>query len=143
MRAIDLVFTLGNVVVLPFWALMILAPGWQMSRRVMASFIPVLLVPACYLVGMAASLSAGGVDLSKLTPDASGLAVLLGTPAGAAVAWLHMLALDLFAGRWAYLDSRERGIPAALASVALLFIFLAGPFGLLLYLGIRRFASKS
>jgi hypothetical protein len=142
MSLINAVFILGNVLVLPFWALMILAPGWSISRRVMTSFIPVLLVPVCYLIDMAASLSAGGVDLSKLTLDANGLAVLLGTPAGAAVAWLHMLALDLFCGRWAYLDSQEQNLPAPLVSVALLFIFLAGPFGLLLYLAIRRFTSK-
>lgn len=66
-------------------------------------------------------------------PTLPGIAGLLGTPAGAAIGWIHFLAFDLFMGRWIYLDSRARRLTAWLASPALFFVLLFGPFGFLLY----------
>ena len=80
---------------------------------------------------------------SLLNPTLDGIAGLLGTPAGAAVGWVHFLAFDLFVGRWAYLDSRERGISAWLVSPTLFFVFMAGPLGLLLYLAVRWLSQRS
>jgi hypothetical protein len=74
---------------------------------------------------------------SLLNPTLAGIAALLGTPAGATVGWVHFLAFDLFVGRWAYLDSRERKISAWLVSPTLFFILMTGPLGLLLYLTVR------
>jgi hypothetical protein len=62
------------------------------------------------------------------------LAEALGQPTGATIAWAHFLAFDLFVGRWAYLDSREKGITAWVASPLLFFILMVGPLGFLLYL---------
>ena len=76
----------------------------------------------------------GGTAGSLLNPSLAGIASLLGTPAGATTGWVHFLAFDLFVGRWAYLDSRARGISAWQVSPALFFILMAGPLGLLLYL---------
>ena len=45
-----------------------------------------------------------------------------------------MIAFDLFVGRWACLDSRERGIPALVMAPVLLLTILLGPLGLLVYL---------
>ena len=56
--------------------------------------------------------------------------------------WIHFLAFDLFVGRWAYLDSRERGLSAWLVSPILVFIFMAGPLGLLMYLTARWIAGR-
>jgi hypothetical protein len=53
------------------------------------------------------------------------------------VAWAHLLAFDLFVGRWAYLDSRQHDISAWIASPLLFFILMAGPLGFLVYLGGR------
>jgi hypothetical protein len=48
-----------------------------------------------------------------------------------------MIAFDLFAGRWAWLDSRERGVPALVMAPVLVLTILLGPLGLAAYLGIR------
>ena len=65
------------------------------------------------------------------------LAALLSRPEIALVAWIHFLAFDLFVGRWVFRDSRERAVPAWLASPVLLVTLLLGPLGLLLYLLLR------
>jgi hypothetical protein len=131
----ETIFNLSNLFILPFWMLMILLPHWRWTRCIMQTLWPVValcLVYAALLLGQL-----GGAGDSLLNPTLDGIAGLLGTPAGATVGWVHFLAFDLFVGRWAYLDSRERGISAWLVSPALFFILMAGPLGLLLYLAVR------
>jgi Domain of unknown function (DUF4281) len=48
-----------------------------------------------------------------------------------------MIAFDLFAGRWAWLDSRERNIPPLVMAPVLLLTILFGPLGLGAYLAVR------
>ncbi len=132
----DNLYNLINLFVLPFWLLMILAPRWAVTRRLMASFWPIVVLPLVYailLVTVTANAAAPAVDFSSL----GAIAALLGTPEGALVAWAHFLAFDLFVGRWAYLDSRDRSLNPWMTSIALFFTFLAGPIGLLLYLSLR------
>lgn len=136
----EIIYNLINLYVLPFWALMILAPHWVGTRRVMQSMWPVMILPVIYaglLVSQLINPSGMPLDFSL-----NGIAALLGTPAGAAIGWAHFLALDLFAGRWAYLDSRERKMSAWVASPVLFFVFMAGPLGLLIYLLVRMFKRQ-
>ena len=131
----ELLFTAANLVPLPFWLLMILLPHWRVTRRVMQS--PWVVAPIAWLyVILVLPGMAGLIDLLA-APSLDTIAAALSTPRGALMAWVHLLAFDLFAGRWAYLDSRERQVTAWLASLALLFIYMLGPLGLLLYLGLR------
>jgi hypothetical protein len=71
------------------------------------------------------------------TPTLTGVAALLGSPAGAIIAWVHFLAFDLFVGRWIYLDSQERHISAWLMAPVLFLTLMVGPAGFLLYVFIR------
>ena len=137
----ETIFTLSNLFVLPFWALMIFLPHWRWTQRIMRTLWPVVVLAGVYTVLLLTQI--GGVAGSLLNPTLDGIAGLLGTPAGAAVGWVHFLAFDLFVGRWAYLDSRERGISAWLVSPTLFFVFMAGPFGLLLYLAVRGMSQRS
>jgi hypothetical protein len=84
-----------------------------------------------------------GVLLPALAqPKLGEISALLGTPEGATIGWLHFLALDLFVGRWIYLDSRERGLSAWLISPVLFLTLMFGPIGLLAYLGLQAAASR-
>ena len=137
----ETIFILSNLFVLPFWALMIFLPHWRWTQRIMRTLWPVVVLAGVYTVLLLTQI--GGVAGSLLNPTLAGSAGLLGTPAGAAVGWVHFLAFDLFVGRWAYLDSRERGISAWLVSPTLFFVFVAGPLGLLLYLAVRWLSLPS
>jgi len=133
-------FQISNLLVMPFWALMILAPRWRWTQRIVGSLWivvpPALLYAALVLPGMGQLLPA------LANPSLDGIAGLLGLPSGAVIGWIHFLAFDLFVGRWAYLDSQQRGISPWLVSPALFFVLMFGPLGLLLYLVVRRFASQ-
>jgi hypothetical protein len=140
----ELLFTVGNIAILPFWTLMILAPRWGWTGRIMQSLWPVIVLAALYALSLLSTAFVGeSVDMSKLTLDVHGIAYLLSSPVGAATAWLHLIAFDLFVGRWVYLDSRPCNLPVWIVSIALFFVFFTGPFGLLLYLALRYFQTKS
>lgn len=133
-------FQISNLLVMPFWALMILAPRWRWTRRIVGSLWivvpPALLYAALVLPGIGQLLPA------LANPSLAGIAGLLGLPSGALIGWIHFLAFDLFVGRWVYLDSQERGISPWLASPTLFFVLMFGPLGLLLYLIVRAYSLR-
>ena len=131
----ETLFNLSNLWIMPFWLLMIVLPYWQWTRRIMAGLWPILVLAVVYAYLLLSQV--GAETGSLLNPTLAGIAALLGTPGGAAAGWVHFLAFDLFVGRWAYLDSRERQISAWLVSPTLFFILMTGPLGLVLYLFVR------
>lgn len=129
------IFFLANIFALPFWLLMILLPHWRWTKRVAGSpwFVaPLALAYAALVLPQLPNLLG-----EFASPSLQGIAALLGTDLGATAGWIHFLAFDLFVGRWAYLDSRERGLSAWRVSPSLFLIFMSGPLGLLLYLIVR------
>ena len=127
----ETIYTLINLYVLPFWFLMILASHWDWTKRIMASFWPVAVLPVVYAVLLFSQVvSPSGMPLDF---SLNGIVALLGNPTGATIGWAHFLAFDLFVGRWVYLDSRERKMSAWVSSPILFFVLMAGPFGWLLY----------
>lgn len=138
----ETVFQLSNFLTIPFWLLMIFAPTWGWSRRIMASIWTLVPISLLYAVLLGIGVGNTGVVADLMNPTLSAIAALLGTPEGAAIGWAHFLAFDLFVGRWAYLDSRERGLTPWLVSPALFFVLMSGPFGLLLYLVVRWFLTR-
>jgi hypothetical protein len=131
----QLLFTLTFPLAAPFWALMILAPGWSVTRRIIASpwiAVPPVLVYAALVLPQFATVFA-----AVASPELPGVAALLATPVGAAAGWAHFIAFDLFVGRFIYLDGRERGIHPLIAAPVLVLTILLGPLGLLAHLLLR------
>jgi len=127
----DLTFYLAA----PFWTVMILAPGWTWTRRIAGSPWIAAVPLVVYLI--VALPEFGTLWNVVSSPDLETLRAFLGTPAGAAAIWAHLIGFDLFVGRWMYLDSRARGThPAVMAPVLVLTILLS-PLGLLAYLAVR------
>jgi hypothetical protein len=57
--------------------------------------------------------------------------------------WLHYLAFDLFVGRWMIDDALELKRSRWVVLPCLLFTFLCGPVGLLLYFALRIWKSRT
>jgi len=128
-------FDLAFLVAVPFWALMILAPRWSWTGRVVGS--PFIVVPPLlvYVVAIAPILPEFAAEM--LRPDVAELRELLGTADGTTAVWAHLIAFDLFVGSWMYRDSRGRGISALVVSPLLVLTVVLAPFGLLAYLAVR------
>jgi hypothetical protein len=131
----EAVFVASNLLVLPFWFLMIVLPGWRGTRRVMASPLVLLPLPVVYTLLILPRV--GELWPRPFPPSLPGIAAVLGTRAGAAIGWAIFLAFDLFVGRWVYLDSCERGIRWWLTAPVLFLTLMVGPLGLLAYLALR------
>jgi hypothetical protein len=136
-----LLFRLSNVLVLPFWALMILLPRWRWTTRVMRSALVSGAPAALYAALVLPRLAAIWPAVSR--PTLNGIAALLGSPAGATIAWVHFLAFDLFVGRWIYLDSQERRVSIWLLAPVLFLTLMLGPAGFLFFLVIRSVLAVS
>jgi hypothetical protein len=138
---VNAVFSLSSVAVVPLWFLMIVLPTWRGTRRIVAepwAYAPLAVVYAALVLPRFGEIAAVVV----LRPSAETLGALLATPAGATIAWVHFLAFDVFVGRWAYLDSRERGVHPLVMAPILLLTFLFGPMGLLSYLVARTVKQR-
>ncbi|MEO7909965.1 MAG: ABA4-like family protein [Roseiflexaceae bacterium] len=135
----EMIFSLSSLLVMPFWLLIIVLPHWRWTSWLMRSPL-VCVAPA--LLYLALALPRIGELLAAVArPTLPSIMVVLGTPAGAMLAWAHFLAFDLFVGRWIYLDSRERGISAWIIAPLLFFTLMLGPIGFLGYLAVRVFAN--
>jgi len=128
-------FELSNLLVLPFWALMVFLPRWGVTGRVIAS--PWIVAPPAILYLIVIVPVASMVLPAVMNPDLARIASLLGTPTGTTLAWAHFVAFDLFVGRWIYRDSRARQYSVWWVSPILALTLLLGPVGLLLYLVAR------
>jgi hypothetical protein len=131
-----ILFKLTFLLIAPFWALMIFAPGWSWTRRIAESHLIVLPPVVIYVVLMIPVLP----ELLPLVtrPELAELAEFASTDAGAALVWAHMIAWDLFVGRWMYLEGRRLNVhPLVMAPVLVITILLA-PVGLPLFLIVRK-----
>lgn len=136
----DTVFQASNLLVMPFWLLMILAPRWVWIRRIIGS--PLVILPTALLYAVLVLPNVLSLLPALANPRLTNIAGLLGTPQGATIAWVHFLAFDLFVGRWAYLDSLERGIHPVPMGLVLFLILMFGPLGFAVYLGVRALAGS-
>jgi hypothetical protein len=137
---VNTVFSLSSLLVMPFWALMVFAPRWSWTGRIVTSPF-IIFGPALLYAALVAPQLPTLLPLLA-NPRLEQVAALLGTPAGATIAWVHFLAFDLFVGRWAYLESRALSMNAPLTSVLLLSILMVGPLGWLLFVLARGFALR-
>jgi len=77
-------FQLSNVLVMPFWLLMILLPFWRWTKRIIAS--PWIAAPAALLYVMLVLPDFASLLAQLANPQLLQIAALLGTPGGATIA---------------------------------------------------------
>jgi hypothetical protein len=136
----SLLFDLSFWVAAPFWLMMVLAPTWGWTQRVMASPWVVLPVLVVWLV-LAVPVFADLVPL-VLRPSLDGLVAFTADEGALAALWAQIIAWDLFIGRWVYLDSRERDAHPAVMGPLLVLVVLLSPIGLPLYLAARGVLTR-
>jgi hypothetical protein len=137
----DLLFQLINTLVLPAWLLLLFAPRWPYTQTVAFGVtVPVLALTYTALLFRAFG-EGGGFSLADFS-SLEGVRALLSNDLGLVAGWAHYLAFDLFVGTWIVRDARAQQVPHLIAAVPLLLTFLAGPFGLLLYLIARQIKRR-
>ncbi|HKN56765.1 MAG TPA: ABA4-like family protein [Amycolatopsis sp.] len=125
----------------PFWAVMIFAPVWRWTPRIMASPWVPLLPLVCYFA--LALPHFGELWHAVSRPDLGVLQAFAGSPYGAALIWAHLIAFDLFIGRWMYFEARKHGISPWIVSPILVLTIFLSPFGLVTFLAVRTARIRS
>ena len=138
----ETVYLLINLSVVPAWGLLIFAPRWSITDKVVhAVFFPLMLIAAyVYFIGWGIFFGAAaeGAGMSSLKE----VMALFDSPVSTLGAWVHYLVFDLFVGAWIARDARRRGIAHLLTVPCLLLAFMFGPVGLGLYLLLRMALGK-
>ncbi len=129
------IFLAATIGVGPFWVLMAFRPQAAITRRTMLTPWPVVALALVYAALVIPS--AGAILATLLEPSLGAISASLATPAGSLAVWLHVLAFDLIAGRYIWLDGLSRGVGAPLRIAALTLALMFGPLGLLLHLALR------
>jgi len=115
-----LAFTICSNLVMPQWLLMIVAPYWKWTHKLVDSKIIPLILSVFYIVVM-----------QLFTVETLVLA-----------GWIHYLAFDLLVGSWVLKKSQELEIHHAWIVPCLLLCLMAGPVGFLLFWIIRKIYRK-
>ncbi|KAI8534419.1 hypothetical protein RHMOL_Rhmol10G0087900 [Rhododendron molle] len=105
------VFTLGTAAVLPFYTLMVLAPKAELTKKSMESSIPYIVLGLLYAYLLYLSWTPDTLRLMFASkywlPELSGIAKMFSNEMTLASAWIHLLAVDLFAARQVFHDGLE------------------------------------
>jgi hypothetical protein len=132
------VFNLSIYYVSPFWVAMIIFPQWNITKRVMSSFLP--FIPICFLYIYYLLTTVDPTSLSSaVIPQLTEYAKLFSQEGAALVVTIHFLTMDLFIGRWIYWQGQEKKIWTAHSLTLCLFF---GPSGLLAHIVTAYFFGK-
>ena len=137
----DVSFFLSTMWVGPFWFAMLVYPEHDITERAMRG--PwFFLGPILIWFVVTASDPEGLVELASDSMDPSyamrGLATLLGTRAGAAAAWAHMVAGDIFVTRWMWKRCIDRGAERWITAATVFFGVMLMPVGVAVHVALVR-----
>lgn len=135
-------FTYANLLVLPQWILMIVAPRWRVTQM-LAQMLPIpMILGSMYIYYLLiAPAASGGSDLDfRAFGSLAGVQSLFKDQKEMVLGgWIHYLAFDLVAGSYVLRDGQSRGIAHGWLIPCMLLCFMLGPSGLLIYGLLRLF----
>ena len=136
----DTVFGAVNLLALAGWIALIALPRWPaLLSAVLYLGVGLLCVTyATGLIGVVSGLipnpQGGGADFSTI----AGVRSIFASDAGVTIGWTHYLAFDLFVGLWIARDGDAKSISRWAQAPVLFATLMAGPMGLLVWLGLRE-----
>ncbi|KAH9675765.1 protein ABA DEFICIENT 4 [Citrus sinensis] len=142
-QLVSTVFTLGTAGVLPFYTLMVFAPKAELTKKSMESSIPYVVLGVLYAYLLYLSWTPDTLRLMFASkywlPELPGIAKMFSSEITLASAWIHLLAVDLFAASHVFQDGLQNQIETR-HSVSLCLLFC--PIGILTHV-ITKALTKS
>ncbi|CAI8203941.1 MAG: Uncharacterised protein [Flavobacteriaceae bacterium] len=127
----ETIFNIFNSGILLFWMLLLFFPKQSITQKVIAyPWVPLVIAFGyIYFMGMTSgTFSADFTSLNGLTKMFQNA-----NPQGVAAGWLHYLAFDFWVGCWMLKNSQEKGVKHLWMLVPMLFTFMLGPVGIIIY----------
>ena len=106
---LSLVFNLCIYYVSVFWLGMIILPNWHITNKIIGSYIPYVPLSILYIYFLLTTTDPGSLT-GAFNPKLAEYAKLFSREGGALVVTIHFLLMDLFVGRWIYMQGQEKKI---------------------------------
>lgn len=134
----DKIFSIANLIAMVSWIILVIAPRFVVTRKIILSGAIPLLLSVAYLILIVLFFgkSEGGFD------SLANVMKLFTNEWATLAGWIHYLAFDLFVGTWEVKDAQEKNISHWFVIPCLILTFLLGPIGFLLYSILRVFLAK-
>lgn len=133
------IFKFANLFAMLAWIVLIFGPRREVIYTVLREGVVGLFClfyasVLIYLLFIAPVSGGGGTDFSTI----EGVRAAFAADAGLTLGWVHYLAFDLFVGLWIARNADEISLSRIVQAPILLATFIFGPFGLFIYLIVRR-----
>ena len=138
MTATD-VFSLVNMLAMLMWIFMIIAPKWKVTRFLIDFKIVPIALAGTYAIYIFKAIQIGGMmDFGSLES-----VMALFTEENAVLSgWVHYLVFDLLIGMWMLDQNKKLNISQFILVPCLLFTFMMGPIGFLLFTIVKTVKQK-
>jgi riboflavin transporter FmnP len=133
----DTLFSLSNGLAMIGWLLLIALPLQRANKIVFGIVITILAAIYTWLVFE--EFKPGNLQNFR---SLEGVAALFGNRKMLLAGWVHYLAFDLLAGVWIRNNAQKLHVHYGFVIPCLVFTFLLGPMGLLIYLVIRTLLKR-
>jgi hypothetical protein len=131
-------FRFANLFAMAGWLLLIVAPRWRWTARLVVSGFWSLLLSLVYLVLIARFMPGAEGGFSSIEE----VRTFFGFDALLLAGWVHYLAFDLLIGAFEVRQAQRDGIPHLLLVPCLAFTCFLGPIGLLLFFAVKSVRQK-
>ena len=141
---IDMIYLWLNIVVIPFWLILMFFPNSKFCGVFVSSVFPIFVLSMIYLYLIYYYFISGYdfVQNFSLYLGLDYLGELFSERAFLIIFWTHFLTINLFCGSWIVSDSRKFSISKILVFIPLVITYFTGPLGILIYWLIRIFYAK-
>ncbi len=131
-------FKIVNVLVLPSWIIMFFFPKFSWRNHIVYAIALLLgLIYAYFLFS-----SIDDIDFQAFT-ELEGLMAMFSSDKAVLTGWVHYLVFDMLVGNWVLNNSQKHEIKHYFIIPCLLFCFMLGPVGYVLYSIIKLVKVKS
>lgn len=137
----DAIFGYASNLTMLGWILLIFIPYWKYTRPIVQYGVIPIILSALYAYLLFFDGGGGSMDFSAFG-SLKGVVGLFSDPKNVLIGWVHYLAFDLWVGSWEVGDAVKRGINRWFLVPCLIFTFMLGPVGLLLYMILRAVMTK-
>jgi len=134
----DQLFSISNSIALLSWIYLIIFPYKKWTSRILTGVV-ITLLGILYAWTISGTMSPGDFESFN---SLKGIMKLFSNEKAVLAGWIHYLAFDLMVGLYIVHNAGRLGINRWLIIPCLLFTFMLGPFGLLLYFALRAIITK-
>lgn len=138
---LNIFFNIVNIIPLPVWILMVVAPKWNITHIIVRSHITSIVLSIIFII----------LNIVHFTNEAdefeiSGffslnvIAYVFSKKSIVLIGWVHYLAFDLLIASWIFLDNlnSKSSIPHILMILCFILTYTFGPSGFLLYVTLKK-----